>query len=77
MEFPFGEAKVFEDLETGARRVVNPPAMRDKYLARFQAFMEGCRQLFRSLEMPHCVARTDANPWQALAMFLAERKKIM
>jgi len=76
VEFPFKEPKVFEDLETGLRRAVNPSSVREKYLARFQSFMESHRELFRSLEMPHCQVLTDENPWHALAMFLAERKRL-
>jgi uncharacterized protein (DUF58 family) len=76
MEFPFIEPKLFEDLETGVRRMVNPQAARESYLARFNAFMEGHRETFRSLEMSHCVVRTDENPWRALAHFLAERKRL-
>jgi uncharacterized protein (DUF58 family) len=75
MEFPFEDPKVFEDLETGARRAVNPQAAREKYLSRFNAFMAAYKELFRSLEMAHCLVRTDQNPWHALAMFLAERKR--
>ncbi len=75
-DFPFNEPKVFQDLETGVRRVVNPDVIREQYLARFNEFMEQHRQLFRSLEMPHCVVRTDENPWHALALFLAERRKL-
>ena len=76
LEFPFTEPKVFEDLETGVRRIVSPPAAREKYLSRFNSFMDQCRDLFRSLEMSHCVVRTDENPWRALAMFLAARKRL-
>jgi uncharacterized protein (DUF58 family) len=75
VEFPFQEPKIFVDLETGARRVVSPNAVREKYRDRFQAFMALYDALFRDLEMPHCVLRTDDNPWHALALFLAERKK--
>jgi uncharacterized protein (DUF58 family) len=75
LEFPFSDAKVFEDLETGARRAVNPQAAREKYLSRFNAFMAAYKELFRSLEMAHCLVRTDQNPWHALPMFLAERKR--
>src|SRR5262245_45392130 len=75
IEFPFQEPKVFEDLETGARRVVSPGAARDKYLERFNKFMTDYRDLFQSLEMAHCVVRTDQNPWHALALFLAERRR--
>ena len=75
-EFPFTESKLFEDLETGVRRMVTPQIARENYLARFKAFMDGYRQLFQSLEMTHCVVRTDDNPWRALALFLAERKRL-
>lgn len=73
IEFPFGEPRIFEDLESGARRNINPAGAREKYLARFGAFMSEHRDLFRSLEIPHCVVRTDEKPWGALAMFLAQR----
>jgi uncharacterized protein (DUF58 family) len=76
IEFPFPEAKVFEDLETGQRRVVAPATVRETYLARFNQFMAEHRTFFRSLEMPHCVVRTDENPWRTLALFLAERRKL-
>ena len=76
MEFPFTEPKLFEDLETGVRRMVTPRAVRETYLARFNAFMEAHRETFRALEMSHCVVRTDENPWRALAHFLAERKRL-
>jgi len=75
VEFPFRETRVFVDLETGARRVVSPEAVREKYQQRFKAFMAPYEELFRGLEIPHCVLRTDDNPWHALALFLAERKK--
>src|SRR5438105_777554 len=47
LEFPFTEPKVFEDLETGVRRIVSPAAVREKYLSRFNAFMDSYRDLFR------------------------------
>src|SRR6266567_2535255 len=75
-DFLFSEPKVFEDLETGARRAVNPARFREKYLLRFSAFMEEHSELFRKLEMSHCVVRTDQNPLHALAMFLSERRKM-
>jgi hypothetical protein len=56
--------------------MVTPAAARASYLARFNAFMEAHLELFRSLEMTHCVVHTDENPWRALALFLAERKRL-
>jgi uncharacterized protein (DUF58 family) len=76
VEFPFQETRIFEDLESGLRRVVTPAAVRAQYLARFNEFMAVHNALFRSLEMPHCVVRTDQDPWNALALFLAERKRL-
>ena len=76
VEFPFTETRVFEDLESEIRRVVTPAAVRDQYLARFNEVMAEHSALFRTLEMPHCVVRTDQDPWNALAMFLAERKRL-
>ncbi len=76
LEFPFAESRVFEDLETGARRVVSPAGVRAKYLERFNAFMDAHRRLFRQLEIPHCTVRTDQNPWHALALFLNERRRL-
>ncbi|HWX21073.1 MAG TPA: DUF58 domain-containing protein [Candidatus Binatia bacterium] len=76
VEFPFNESKVFEDLETNVRRVIWPAAAREKYLARFNEFMARHRDLFRQLEMPHCVVRTDESPWHALALFLAQRRRM-
>ena len=60
----------------GAMRMVTPAVAREGYLARFNAFMDAHRELFRSLEMTHCVVRADENPWRALALFLAERKRL-
>lgn len=76
MEFPFAEPRIFEDLETGVRRIVTPQTARQKYLDRFNAFLTDHRNLFQSLEMSHVVVPTDDNPWHALATFLAERKKM-
>jgi uncharacterized protein (DUF58 family) len=74
-DFPFTEPRVFHDLETAYERSINPTAVREKYLQRFGQFMEAYRELFRGLEMAHCVVHTDENPGRALAMFLRERKR--
>jgi uncharacterized protein (DUF58 family) len=75
IEFPFGQNAVFEDLESGQRRRVAPQSAREKYLARFAAFMQHHHDQLRALEMPHCLVRTDQSPWQAMARFLTERKR--
>ncbi len=76
IDFPFTEPQIFEDLESGLRRIVSPSAARAKYLQRFQAFMKAHEEQFRGLEMPNTIVRTDENPWQALALFLSERRRL-
>jgi uncharacterized protein (DUF58 family) len=78
LEFPFTETHIFEDLESGERRVVAPgEAARQKYLQGFNAFMDSYKELFQRLEVPHCVVRTDQDPCGALAMFLAQRRRLL
>ena len=77
LEFPFDNTAIFEDLETGARRRVSPRAARQKYLRRFESFMSRRREIFERLEIPHCVVRTDEDPWQVLARFLQERGRLI
>jgi uncharacterized protein (DUF58 family) len=76
IDFPFSNSQLFEDMETGARRQVSPESARSKYLQRFNAFMEKHRKLCKTLEIPLCLVRTDENPFQALAMFLSERRRL-
>ncbi|MCO6454569.1 MAG: DUF58 domain-containing protein [Pirellulaceae bacterium] len=76
IEFPFDAATVFEDLESPTRRSVHPASVRRQYLERFERFMDEHRQMFRGLEMPHCVLRTDGDPWLALSTFLQQRQRM-
>jgi uncharacterized protein (DUF58 family) len=77
LEFPFEDAAVFEDLETGARHRVATAAARARYLRRFQTFMNEHTELLRSMEIPHVLVRTDGNPWEALAQYLIERQQLV
>jgi hypothetical protein len=78
VEFPFEEGRLFEDLETGERRMVaQEGAARSRYLERFTAFMASYKQLFQQLEIPHCVVRTDQDPSEAIALFFSERRRLL
>jgi len=78
IEFPFEDSAIFEDLESGERRAVAPKgAVRRRYLEQFERFMNEYRDLFCALEIPHCVVRTDEDPWRALAMFLNQRRRLL
>jgi len=74
IDFPFAEGSVLEDLESRDRRQVQGEARR-RYLERFEAFMARHRELFRELEVPHVVVRTDEDPAQVLGRYLAERHR--
>lgn len=76
LEFPFQKGSVFKDLESDTRRHVDPHVLREKYLDRFEKFMQRYEDLFQSLEMPQRVVRTDCDAWTVLASFLLERKRM-
>ena len=74
LDFPFDKSGIFEDLESGVRRRVNPSQAKAQYLTRFNAFLEDHRQLFASLEIPYLLLPSDSDPGRALAFFLSQRK---
>lgn len=76
IDFPFDDAAVFEDMEIGVRRHMTPSLVRQTYRARFDAHMHRHHELLRAMEMPYCLIRTDRAPWPALALFLAERRRL-
>lgn len=76
-EFPFREGTIFEDMETSVRRSINPDTVRERYLERFNEFMQQHREQFRTLEMPYCLIETHKDPWEALVMYLIERKRML
>ena len=65
IDFPFAEGAILEDLETGLRREARP-GVRQRYAERFSAAMDEWKSLFRRLEVPHTVVRTDEDPRRAL-----------
>ena len=75
IEFPFTDAGVFQDLEDGRKRNVNPVNARQKYMQRFQEFMAQHEELLRTLEIPHGLIRSDSDPCEVLSRFLVTRKK--
>ncbi len=75
VDFPFTGANRFRDPESGLERLTIGESARAGYLERFRAFMDGQRKVFESLELPFMTMRTDQNPWEVLATFLAEREK--
>jgi uncharacterized protein (DUF58 family) len=76
LEFPFAQSAVFEDLESGVRRTVQPEGVRSEYLKQLHLFLEQYRRLFAELEVSHTIIRTDAEPVGALAFFLSSRRLV-
>ena len=75
IDFPFAEGAILADLETGLRREARP-GVRQRYVERFSAAMDEWKSLFRRLEVPHAVVRTDEDPRRALGRLLTERKRL-
>ena len=75
IDFPFAEGTVLEDLETGRRREARA-GVRERYRERFSVAMEAWRALFRRLEVPQALFRTDEDPRRALTRLLTERKRL-
>ncbi len=76
MEFPFANPAIFQDLETEQRRHIQPREVRETYLARFGQFMAAYSELFRQLEIQHCLVRTDEDPVGALMAFFNTRSRL-
>lgn len=75
LDFPFSEPRTFLDPDTGISRLIDPLTARASYLEAFRAFTQQQTDFFRSLEISHCVLRTDQSPWEALSLFLAQRNR--
>lgn len=71
IDFPFEDATLFEDLESGLRRRVAGREVGDLYRSRFAAFLGEWQDLFRRLEVRHLALRTDRDPSASLARFFA------
>lgn len=74
LDFPFDQNDIFEDLEAGTRRRIQPAQVRELYLQRFNAFLAEYSELFRNLGISHTLLPTDGDPSRALAYFLSKRK---
>lgn len=76
IDFPFTGGAIFEDLESGARRRVQPARVRERYLERFRQFQEENLAAFRTMEVLHQLVPTDENPGAAIATFLSRRRML-
>ena len=73
MAFPYSGSVEVEDLETGARRLVDAAAMEDRYRASVGEFLDHCRSLASRDGIDYALMRTDAAPERVLRDYLLRR----
>ena len=71
--FPYSGSLEVEDLETGARRLVDAAAMEDGYRASMREFLARCRTLANSDGIDYALMMTDAAPERTLRDYLLRR----
>ena len=73
LDFPFKDASVFQDLETGERITTTPRDIRTAYQKAVEEFLNGCRAVCSSLDVEHVLALTDTPPVDLIVRHLKQR----
>ena len=73
LDFPFKDASVFQDLETGERITTTPRDIRGAYQKAIEEFLNGCRAVCSSLDVEHVLALTDTPPVDLIVRHLKQR----
>lgn len=73
VDFPFTEATVFADLESGQEMIVNPDLVRRRYQERFRTFLDSCHDALLGSRIDHTVLYTDTPYDKALIAYLEKR----
>lgn len=76
IDFKFDDNALFEDLESGGKRFVNPKAAREGYLERFQAHCAAVRLACDQAGVEYCWCPTDLPLDAALFEFLSRRENL-
>jgi uncharacterized protein (DUF58 family) len=75
LEFPFERLTVFQDMESPARLLVDPRAIRHEYLRHFEAFLEQVKRESIGHGIDYRLARSDASPVALLTAWLSQRAR--
>lgn len=75
IDFNMEDGGTFVDAESGARLKLDPLAVRENYLKRFNSFCGELDQQFHQAGGDLIRMRTDGTPVDALARYLAEREQ--
>ncbi len=77
LEFPFGDASTFEDLESGERIPVVPEQMRAQYRAMIRSHTDALGRLFANERIDYALLDTSKPLDQALFVFLSTRTRLL
>jgi uncharacterized protein (DUF58 family) len=76
IEFPFGEAASFEDLETGDRMPIVPASVREQYQALVRQHTEALGRLFTDSRIDYTLFNTSVPLDHALFHYLSARERL-
>jgi uncharacterized protein (DUF58 family) len=76
IEFPFGEAASFEDLESGDRLPVVPDSVREQYQALVRQHTEALGRLFTDSRIDYALFNTSVPLDHALFHYLSARERL-
>ena len=76
LDFPFGEAASFEDLETGDRMPIVPAAARERYQALVRQHTEALGRLFTDSRIDYALFNTSVPLDHALFHYLSARERL-
>jgi hypothetical protein len=76
LDFPFGEAASFEDLETGDRMPIVPAAAREQYQALVGQHTEALGRLFTDSRIDYALFNTSVPLDHALFHYLSARERL-
>jgi len=76
IEFPFGEAASFEDLETGDRMPIVPASVREQYQALVRQHTEALGRLFTDSRIDYTLFDTSVPLDHALFHYLSARERL-
>jgi uncharacterized protein (DUF58 family) len=76
IEFPFQDASLFEDLESGVRLPISPAALRERYREAMGAHLASLARLFRENQVDYALHNTAEPLDFALFDFLSARERM-
>ena len=77
LEFGFGDAQAFEDLETGEQMPVVPDSLRKEYVSLVKAHTDALQQKFSEVRVDYTLLNTSQPLDHALYRFLGGRARKM